>query len=332
MKELLPNIVNPHIYDATRLRDYFSCPRRAMYAHLYSLTRGEWEIDLEFGKAMHTGFEAMDRARIDKPDARAKWERAALAAAWEASAHFPPEGGPEWGDTKEALKAARVKGRKALLRLFPWYGEQFADDVLSIVRFTDGAPAIETPFIEPLPGGAHLVCRPDNIVQFEPFEVYVRERKSSKSPPGMYYDARYNPDIQITIQAIAGQSILSDERFKFRGVILETVHLYVDSVRFSRTHCTRTAAQIAEARREVEEKVVEVERRWEKTDFTAPMAKNEKVWPKNEAVCALCRYKSLCAADPSERQRVAHNRFTQRADPWNPLHESGNTEPGKGKK
>lgn len=307
-------LANPTAFDATRLRPLLSCWRQALYSVVYGLERREpFALDLEFGKAMHTGFEALDRARIDRPKDVVGWTNAALDAAWAASEHFPREDQIGW-DSK--------KNRKTLLRVFPWYAEQFGPgDVLSTVRLTNGKPAVEVPFSEPILGGrATLVCRPDAIVQLEPWEVFSLERKSTGSAPGDNYDSRWNPDIQISMQAIAGQSLLADSRFKFRGVVLESVHLLVGAVRFSRAFCLRSAGNIAEAKAAIVARIEEALARLGQTKMDAGPEANEKFWPKNEAACGLCRYKKICVADPSARAKVIEDHFQQRAQSWDPLH------------
>lgn len=311
---LLPNLVESRAFDATRLRDYSACLRRSLYAHVYGLQkRISFELDLEFGKAMHAGFEALDRARVGG-GAKDKWLKAALDAAWAASAHFPAEGEPGW-DSK--------KNRRTLLRLFVWWAEQFADDLISVVRMTNGAPAVEVAFREKILGGAALlVCRPDAIVQLEPYNCFSLERKSTGSSVGAAYDSRWNPDIQISMQAIAGQSLLADSRFKFRGVILESAHVAVGHVKFSRAFCHRTDRQIAESKAEII-RLVERTLEWlSQLDMKAPPAANEAASDKCESACVLCRFKPICAADPGERGQIIARDFTVRAaGPWNPLHD-----------
>lgn len=306
-------LVNPDAWDATRLRDALACSRRFLYGHIYGLVRQSvFEIDLEFGKAMHTAFEALDRARLEKPKNRDYWTKAALRAAWAASAHWPQrESEPGW-DNK--------KNRRTLMAVFVWYAEQFDDDLLSVVRLTNGKPAIEVAFNAPVCGGAAtLVSRPDGVVQFEPGEVWIRERKSTGRPEGPGYDAQWNPDIQITIQAILGAGFLADKKFRFRGVILESVHLYANSVRFSRVFCQRAAEQLTEAKAEIEAEISGLQAKLKRTKLDAPPSVNEAVWPKREANCFLCHFKPICAVPSSERPRIIDEKYQQRAEPWNPL-------------
>lgn len=312
---LKPHLRNPHAWDATRLRDAMSCRRRFLLGHVFGLQRrGTLELDLEFGKAMHAGFEAWDKARVGGSgrNATERALKAALQAAWKASERFPKAGEAGF-DTK--------KNRRTLLRVFPWYAEQFAEDVLDTVRLTDGRAAVEQAHSIPILGGrALLVSRPDGLVQFEPFAVYIRERKSSGSAPGPYYDARWNPDIQITIQALVGRTLLADRRYRFNGVLLESVHLYVDSVRFSRVPCERPTELLDEAQAEIEAEVAALQALLARVKLESTLTELEPAFPRNESACALCRFKQICSAPRSDRSRVIAGGFEQRPEPWDPLH------------
>lgn len=294
-----PNLVNPNAVDATRLRSWLSCRRRFLLEHVFGLVRrGTLEIDLEFGKAMHAGFEAWAEGGLE----------ASLASAWDAS--------PALAASPDAKK-----NRKTLMRLFVWYDEHFKDDPLDILRLVDGRKAVEHAHsIEILDGRARLVSRPDAFVQFEPWTVYTLERKSTGSSKGQGYDSRWNPDIQITIQALVSRSLIVEPGWRFGGIVLESAHVAVGGVTFSRVVCERDEALLAEALGEIEASAAALLDALALVSPDADLASLEPAFPRNEASCALCRFKDICMTPSAARPDLISARFEQRA-PWNPLHE-----------
>lgn len=307
----LPTLVAPHAWDATRLRPAFLCDRKFLYQVIYGLEKkGASNIDLLFGKAAHSAFEAYDLAKAERKKSRDPL-KAALAVAWEESKSWPGENEPVY-DSK--------KNRLSLMRLVTWYHFDLgANDTLTCVRLENEAPAIELAFALDIGNGVQLVSRPDQIVQFEPGEIWVRERKTTGSALGGFYDSRFSPDLQITIQAIAGSELIAENHrgeYAFRGVIVEAMQIGAGFVRFSRSLHRRSEGQIAEARAIIEAKIKQIVARVAKVKRAPPSA-NEPDWPMNEAACERCAYRELCAVDLAERPRVLELLYAVR-EPWNP--------------
>jgi hypothetical protein len=93
-----------------------------------------------------------------------------------------------------------------------------------------------------------------------------------------------------------------------RGVIVDAIQVLQGGARFVQKPLYRTEKQREEFLEELP-----IWFKW------AEQCAEDDYWPMNRRNCWLCRMKTICALDPSERQRFLDANFEKAH--WNPLEE-----------
>lgn len=288
--KIVPNL--QLFWDSTSLRSIQRCPREYQYRILQGFVTRRAKLDLEFGIVYHSSQEMGDRVRADGgsvPDQVHEAMKVALAR-------------DEFEDfTKE-------KNRFTLARSVSWY---YANPRLPKIVSLNGKPLIEASFRFALDYPAHtgesfgLCGHLDGICQ-EPDELfYVNERKTTKSYLTADYWASFSPDTQITVYTFGSRIVYP---FDTAGVIVDAVSTTENFSEFGSMPIPRSADVLEEFQRDL--KI---------TLLIADQYAKANYWPKNEAACRMCPFKSICSRPPVVREEWLNAEFVKR--PWNPLEE-----------
>jgi len=202
------------------------------------------------------------------------------------------------------------KNRETLVRSAAFYMEEFKDDPFKTMLLADGKPAVELSFRfesgdEAVTGEPILLCgHLDRVGEFQD-NIWVLDRKTTKSALYGDYFAKYSPDNQMSLYTLAGQVVLGS---RIKGIIIDAAQILVSGTRFQRGMTHRTAEQIEE---------------W-KYDFNtfismAPIYAEREHWPMNDKSChnyGGCQFRELCSKAPSVRPSF-YSKFNQRQ--WDPM-------------
>lgn len=283
-------------WDSTSLGLLKTCPRKYFYQIIQGWRPKGQSIHLTFGIAYHSALEAYDKARCKDMD----HEEAVIVAVRSALAFTDPPD-PD-----------KNKNKFTLVRSVVWYLDKFGkDDPAKTIVLENGKPAVELSFrmgigVEAADGSEYLLCgHLDRVVEFGN-DVFVMDRKTTKSTMSDYYFNQFSPNNQMTLYTLASQ-IISKRAAK--GVIIDAVQLAVGFSRFARAFAYRTKAQLDEWFGDTVRYLRMAER----------MA-NEQSWPMNDTACDKfggCPFREICAADPGVRELYLKSNFEQRI--WDPL-------------
>lgn len=302
-------------WDSTSLSALKVCPRYYYYIIVQGLVPRGTSAHLIFGLEFHAALELYDRERaagLGHRDALLSTVRSAMARTWNARLHRP------WTSDEPA------KTRETLIRSIVWYLDQFEDDHLRTVILATGQPAVELSFRFEA-GFASLSTEEefwlcghlDRLVTEGDSDIeWIVDRKTTKSGLGEEYFARYSPDCQMSLYALAGSVIRNKP---VRGIIIDACQVLVSGSRFQRGFVQRTPAQHAEW--------LEETRAWL---LQAELYAQHKVWPMNDKACNMyssynsdldswrggCPFKPVCGSSPEVRPTLLKGLYDHR--PWDP--------------
>lgn len=285
-------------WDSTSLGALKQCPRKYYYTIVQGWRPKGESIHLTFGIAYHSALETYDKAKakgLDHEQATIEAVRFCLA----------------FKDTDKADKDYSIKNRFTLTRAVVWYLDKYQEDPARTLILDNGKPAVELSFRfgtgHQAPDGEEIfLCgHLDRVCEFGD-DVYVMDRKTTKSAMSDYFMQQFSPNNQMTLYSIAGQVISSRA---IRGVIIDAVQLAVGFSRYARAFATRTQAQLDE---------------WLKDflDYTklAGHYAEQQHWPQNDTACDKfggCPFRKICSADPGVRELYLKSDFERK--PWDPL-------------
>lgn len=279
-------------WDSTSLRALQRCPREYEYRILHGYVTKRAKLDLEFGIAYHAALEAGDRVRAEGgsvPDQIHASTKVALAR-------------DEFEDfTKE-------KNRFTLVRSVVWY---YSNQRLPKIVSLDGKPLIEASFRFALDLRSHtdenfgLCGHLDGICEEPTGDIFVNERKTTKSYLTSDYWAGFSPDTQISVYTLASRVVYP---FNVKGVIVDALSTTENFSEFASMPIERGPDVLEEFQRDLEI-TLRIADQYAKAGY----------WPKNEASCRLCPFKSICSRPPVVREEWLAAEFIKR--PWNPLEE-----------
>jgi len=226
------------------------------------------------------------------------------------------------------------KNRKTLTRTVIWYLEKFQRDVTKTVVLEGGKIGCELSFRFSLDWGPksqyipvherdwdaaneaemhnaqaqpYLLCgHLDRVVTFND-ELFVMDRKTTKTTPEGYYFDNFDPENQMSLYTLAGQ-VLFDTAI--RGVIIDAAQVAIGFSRFERGFTYRNPDQIDEWVNDLHF--------W--FQLAEEYAKAE-YWPMNDTACGMyggCKFRKICSKSPQVREKFLVGDF-ERIEPWNPL-------------
>ena len=320
---------NPRLqiaWDATSLRSFMTCPRKYQYEILQGRKTGNEAM--RFGLVYHAAKEILD-AELAKQSyytihntVAAFGNLAEIENALIEAIKYVWAETEKWGTEDDIPCTDNARTRYTLVRGLVWSLEALGTDILTPFEFPDGTLGIELSWRVPLPISyteftapvgfprkqtPYLLCGHfDGLVNFQD-DVYVLERKTTKTTLKSFFFKNYSPDVQISTYALAAD--LMYQTLDVRGVIVEAMQTAVGFSRYLRQPIKRTPEQRSEFLEEIIHYIKKAEEYAE-----------SGVYPKNEAVCGMyggCAYRKICSLSPSVRQDFLESGFG--LDKWNPL-------------
>jgi hypothetical protein len=223
------------------------------------------------------------------------------------------------------------KNRKTLTRTVIWYLEKFQRDVTKTVVLENGKIGCELSFRFSLDWGpkadatklvgageqkyivknneaqSYLLCgHLDRVVTFND-ELFVMDRKTTKTTPEGYYFDNFDPENQMSLYTLAGQVLFNTG---IRGVIIDAAQVAIGFSRFERGFTYRNPDQIDEWVNDLHY--------W--FALAEEFAKNN-YWPMNDTACGMyggCKFRKICSKSPQVREKFLAGDF-EKVEPWNPL-------------
>ena len=200
----------------------------------------------------------------------------------------------------------KARNHTSLARAIVWYYETYSADVLQTVHLANGKPATELSFRFPLTEDTLLCGHLDKVVSFGD-ELFILDYKSTTMQLYSSYFDKYSPDNQMSLYSVAGQVVLAKP---VSGVLIDATQLGVTFARFARGFANRTPAHLDEWQAAIIHHWLPYAERCAASRF----------WPANETACSMyggCRFRRICASDPSVRTMFLEADFTRRV--WDPL-------------
>ena len=299
-------------WDSTSIGAFKTCPR------LYELTILEgWvpkseSVHLRFGIEYHHALETHARLRAEglgHEDAL----RETIREVHSRIADFDPD---------RTTKTGKYKNRETLLGLIIDYLDHFVDDPCETYIKSDGRPAVELSFRFELDWGPsvieetpheqpYILCgHLDRVVDFNG-SLFVMDHKTTTTTPGSYYFNQYEPNNQMTLYTLAGQTVLHSP---IKGVIIRAGQiLLTEPSRFVSGFTYRTPGQL-------EEWLLDLRCHLNNAEACA----ESDYWPTNDTACDKfggCKFREVCSKDPEVRENFLRADFTQLPEDerWNPL-------------
>ena len=204
----------------------------------------------------------------------------------------------------------KFKNRDNLVKAVVWYLGKFSDDPTKTVILDNGKPAVELSFkIDtglPSISGEHYVLAGhlDRLVEFGG-STFVQDRKTTKYTLDQDYFAKFSPDNQMSLYALAGKMAFGKN---VSGVMVDAMQTLTHAVRYRRKLLSRTAGQL--------------ESWWR--DFHIMLGHNEQYvklghWPQNDTACGNyggCPYLKVCCMDEDSHWSVLNGEYQFRQ--WDP--------------
>lgn len=309
MSPFLPGTQIQFAWDSTSLNYFKTCPRLYQYTVLEGWHSREESVHLRFGIEYHKALQDYDVSRaagISHEDSLFDVVRALLLR------------------TDDWRPDDKYKNRENLVRTVIWYIDRFHPDPAETFIKEDGKPAVEVSFrfeldwgpvtsqikeaeATGMPGQPYLLCgHLDRVVRYQD-ELFVMDRKTTKSTPGPYFFDGFEPNNQMTLYTIAGQIIFNAP---IKGVIIDAAQVAIEFSRFTRGLTYRTKDQLGEWLHDL--------RYWlQKAEEHAVAG----YWPMNDLSCDKfggCRFRKICSKSPGVREQFLKSNF-EKGKPWNPL-------------
>lgn len=303
-----------YAWDSTSLGYLKRCPRLYYYQMIQGWQPKEDNVHLRFGIEYH---EALHRYEILRAG-DFKHEAAMHEVVKELLLRTA-----DWDSDNP------YKNRKTLTRTVIWYLEKFQRDVTKVVVLDTGKIACELSFRFSLdwgpksgyvlgedhpsddahlvPGISYMLCgHLDRVVTFND-ELFVMDRKTTKTTPEGYYFDNFDPENQMSLYTLAGQ-VLFDTGI--RGVIIDAAQVAIGFSRFERGFTYRNPDQI-------DEWVNDLHFWFQLAEEYAKAG----YWPMNDTACGMyggCKFRKICSKSPQVREKFLAGDF-ERVEPWNPL-------------
>lgn len=287
-------------WDSTSLGALKECPRKYELNIVHGITPRNISVHLTFGLHYHAALEHYDHAKCAGADHAAATRAAVrycLEATWDHERQRP------WASDDSN------KNRFTLTRSVVWYLAQFEHDPVETVVLANGKPAVELSFRMELSYMApteqpYMLCgHLDRLGVFND-QVWILDRKTSKSTLGSDFFSKYSPDNQFSIYMLGAGVVYKTPAV---GLIVDAVQVAVGFSRYARGFVNRTQAQLEEFYKDLGFWITAAERYAE-----------AEYWPMNDKSCSNyggCPYRDLCAKDPRTRDQWLSGYHTRMWDP-----------------
>lgn len=268
-------------WDSTTLRAFRTCPKLYEIQYVRDLSPKAKKADLVFGTHLH--------AALAEYDIR----RALGAGHDDAQANMVVELNSLL--ISEPIPDHKIKTPENLLRACVWYTEHFQDDPLRTHVLSNGKPALELSFKVPsgiyAPDGTeyYLCGHLDKIVEWDD-QLWVLDRKTTKSDLNDHYFSGYTPDTQVSLYSFAARVAFD---LPIAGLIIDGIQLLSAAARFHRRPINRTEDYLEEWLADLTYDL----------DRAATYAAAGR-WPRNDTACGnygKCIMRDYCTASPKAR-------------------------------
>ena len=297
--------INPLLqlaWDSTSLGALKTCPRYYEYTIVRGFESRQRNVHLQFGIWIHEGKEKYDRARaggVSHDTAVLNVVQYLLRATWDRERNRP------WQSTDN------VKNRLTLIRTIVWYLEEYKDDPITTVIFSDGSPAVELSFsfdtaYKSPAGEPYLLCGHIDRLGTMNGQTFPCDVKTTKSTIGDNFFDQFSPHNQFSIYTLAAKVVYS---LPTAGLVIDGAQIAVTFSRFERRTSPRSEAQLNEWYQGL--------RYW--LDAAEKYA-TANYWPMNESACGNyggCPFRKVCSKSPSIRAEWLKTDFLPRT--WDPL-------------
>jgi hypothetical protein len=292
-------------WDSTSIADAKKCWRYYYLTRIEGWTSKLGNVHLEFGILVHRGKELFERFRaqgLSHDDACVKVVRELMIATWDSNKKRP------W-QTDDSYK-----NRFTLIRSLVWYFEEYKNDVLKTVIFANRKPAVELSFSF----NANMRARTtneefvlcghiDRLVEWNT-NIYPADVKTTKHAIDERFFSQYTPGGQFSLYHLAPEIVW---HMPAKGIIVDAIHIQVNSTKFGRDTVTRSEAQLQEWLSGFYDLAGQAEG-YAKRNF----------WPMNETSCDKyggCVFRRVCSHAPSARLPWLAADFKRQPASWDPL-------------
>lgn len=199
-----------------------------------------------------------------------------------------------------------LKTRENLIRSIIWYVDQFANESITVVKQSDGTPAVEYTFALPVDNGVVFAGHIDRLVDYSG-DIYVMDQKTTTSTLTPRYFDQFTPDTQVSMYSFAGKVIYNTP---VKGMIIDAAQIAVGFTRFERGFAHRSSAQLDEWYDDTMRHIESIQR-----------ATRDNHFRKSTTSCNLyggCEFRGVCSRSPEVRTQFLKADFTQ-GEQWNPL-------------
>lgn len=291
-------------WDSTSLGALKTCPRKYQLSIVEGWTPRRTSVHLLFGQYYHSALEQYDHSRAAGATHDEATEDAVLRALRDT-----------WHDGRPWFSDDSNKNRLTLVRTVVWYLEEFRDDSVVTVRLASGKPAVELSFRFETTycasdGAVYMLCGHMDRLATLNGDVYVLDRKTTKSSVDQRYFDGFSPYNQFTLYALAGKIVYNTP---VKGVIVDGAQILVGSSRFLRGFSPRSDAALDEWYNEL--------RYW---FMQAETYAHHQHWPMNDTACGNyggCPFREVCSKSPATRDKWLQAMFKKRT--WDPLQVRG---------
>lgn len=294
-------------WDSTSIGALKTCPRLYYFSIIQGWQSRHKSVHLSFGEWYHKALETYDHAKFSgasHEDALDSAVAYALRATWDEVKGRP------W------LSDEPSKNRLTLLRTIVWYLDEFREDTMETLKLSNGKPAVElsfrfeTSFGSDFTGEQYYLCGHLDRVATLGDQVWILDRKTSKSALDDRFYESFTPDDQFTLYTLAGQIVWE---LPTQGIIIDAAQIGATFSRFGRQQAPRPQSILEEWYAELG--------MWLK--FAELCAERGK-WPANPKSCgnyAGCAFRPICSKPPGVREEWLRAGFTKRV--WNPREPRG---------
>lgn len=286
-------------WDSTSIGLAETCLRKYYYSMIRGISPKNKSVHLIFGGLYASALESYYKLKADGLDHEKALNKVigeTMEASWDYEKNLPVE----FDDNK--------KTRPNLIRTIVWYLDQFHDETEDGIRtyhLASGKPAVELSFTLEIDDDVLLCGHLDRVVHFGN-DLYVMDQKTTGGTIGPYFFNQFKPNMQMSLYAWAGQTILSSP---VRGVIIDGAQIATNFTRFERGFTTRTKSELNEW---YESAIYHINAAREAT------AKDK--FPMNTSACGNyggCPFRSVCSSAPGVRENYIKADFTDHN--WDPL-------------
>lgn len=280
-------------WDSSSLDSFSRCPRYYKHSYLDNIQlKIESKVEMYWGSCYHECMEMYDRALAPPYDmSRAD----AVASALEKAATFEAK-----LNNIADNRCSYVNLKKAIIG----WDIAYAEDNLKTAIMPDGTAAVEVYFTLPIPGipGRSLSGRIDRMAVDENGDLWIIDRKTTKSSLGAFYFRKFNPNAQSYIYIKAMQML----GLKPAGFMIDAVECQVKNVKFAQERFQPAQDCIDEFMGELGDRILQAERYSTAGSF-----------PRNLAACNSfgqfgCPYRPICGTTHVNREKVIAQEYQQK--------------------